>query len=427
MALSNEHGVAGAILIEPSCVRLIEPLVSPGDFTGEMSRAVYAAALSLMEKSMPVDVLTIQAEAQRQGVALENSFLIELMESTPTAANVEFYAKEIRKEAHARELRTLATEVFERLEAGDDPSEVAQAAVDKAEKSLKAESGDMEDASVSLGNLFNDLCAENRGVQKLETGFSTLDAILGGGMTKGGMYILAGRPGMGKTTLALAIAEEIAAKGKKVLFISMEMDKNQINAKRLACAAAVPYETVYSGKPTPNQLKELSHAATELSKHKLLLSDKVNCTVRSIGAMARRIKNLEFVVIDYMGLIQAPGSKASRYEVVSDISRNLKVMAMQLGVPILVLCQLNRETAGPGDKRPKMHQLRDSGSIEQDADGILMFHRPDYYESPTTKPMSETAEIIVAKNRHGATGKVDAIFYGSTGRIYEKEQKIWKK
>ena len=427
MALTNEHGVAGAILIEPSCIRLIEPLVSPADFSGEMSGAVYAAALSLAEKGQPVDVLTIQAEAQRQGTALESSFLMELMESTPTAANVEFYAREVRKEAHARELRSIAQGVFEQLENGVNPADVAQGLVDQAEKSLKAESGDVEDASASLSELFNDLCAPNRRVQKLETGFTKLDAILGGGMIRGGMYVLAGRPGMGKTTLALAIAEDVAARGKKTLFVSMEMDKTQLNAKRLACAAAVPYDTVYSGRPDPKQLESLGHAAAELSKHKLVLSDRVNCSVRSIGAMARRIKGLEFIVIDYMGLIQSPGSKASIYEKVSEISRNLKVMAMQLGVPVLVLCQLNREATQSADKRPKMHQLRDSGSIEQDADGIIMFHRPDYYETADTKPMSETAEIIVAKNRHGATGKTDAIFYGATGRIYEKETKIWNK
>ena len=426
-AFTNEHGVAGAILVDPSCLESIAGKLRPEHFAGELSRSIFVSALALADKNMPVDILTIQAESKRRGVVLEQQYLTELMDITPTAANVEYYAAELVKESQSRRLHKVAMDLIAQLEAGAEPSEIAQSVSEETGRVMSADGSKVKSAAVALAELYQDICSPVRSVQKLKTGFANLDELLGGGLIKGGLYILAGRPGMGKTTLALAMAEEVADRKKKVLFVSLEMDEKQISAKRLARKASVSYSAVYGGKPSAEQLKSLGYAAAELSGDCFMLTDNPELSVRDIAAVARSIKDLDFVIVDYMGLISSPGHKGSLYEKITEISRQLKVMAMQLGVPVLALAQLNREVAGTQDKRPKLHQLRDSGAIEQDADGVIFFHRPDYFEDVGTKPISEIAEIIVAKNRHGATGKVDAIFYGATGRIYERERRVWNK
>lgn len=426
-AFSNEHGVAGAILVDPACMEAISGRLRPEHFKGELSKSIYASALALLSKNMPVDVLTIQAESKRRGVTLDQQFLSELMDATPTAANVEHYANELIKESQARHLRAAAENAIAKLEDGADPGEVALLVSEEATRVASSEGRVVKSAALAIAALYQDICAEVRGVQKLPTGYPGLDELLGGGLIKGGLYILAGRPGMGKTTLALSIAEEVADRKKRVLFVSLEMDEKQISAKRLSRRAKVNYSIVYGGKPSHEQLKSLGYAAAEMSGDYFMLTDNPEQSTHSIAAAARSIKGLDLVIIDYMGLISAPGNKGSLYEKMTEISRQLKVMALQLNVPVLALAQLNREVAGAQDKRPKLHHLRDSGAIEQDADGVMFFHRPDYFEDVGLRPGSEIAEIIVAKNRHGATGKVDAIFYGGTGRIYERERRVWNK
>jgi len=427
-ANTNELAVAGAVLIDPACLAALDGLCAPADFVNTRAAAVLSAALALRSAEEPVDPITIQARARADGVALDDDFLRELMELTPTAANVEAYARLVRRDAQARALRSAAAEAEDRLDAGEDPDSVALWLMAEAEDLAAPSDVGAEDGGELLTMFYRErFLTENPPARFVETGYLALDSVLGGGMVCGGLYILAGRPGMGKTTLGLCIAENAAAQGCGVLFVSLEMDKRQIAAKRLARDAGVNYAVVYMGVPAPDDLKEIGRAAAKLSPRRLFVADKPGRTVRDIEVLARRTKGLDLLVVDYLGLIR-PESRGKLYEDVTRISGDLKAMARRLKVPVLCLAQLNRANEARSGKRPMLSDLRDSGAIEQDADGVIFIHRPSYYESPDSKkPDIEDAEIIVAKNRHGATGVVPASFQGATGSVDAVYRNPWHK
>ena len=260
------------------------------------------------------------------------------------------------------------------------------------------------------------------GVSFVPTGFRNLDTLLGGGMLSGGLYLLAARPGMGKTSLALCIADKAAARGP-VLFVSLEMDPEQLSAKRLARETGIPSDKLLFGGLTSEEYDRVAQGSVSLSKLSLYLNRRPQATVEDIATLARKVKGLQLLVIDYFGLIQPSEKGRSRYESATEISGRLKALARSLKVPILCLAQLNRENMERRDKRPQLSDLRDTGALEQDADGVMLLHRPDYYEAKGDKldPWEPTpVEVILAKNRHASTGVCHIIFYLATCRVLQE-------
>ena len=286
-----------------------------------------------------------------------------------------------------------------------------QAAMDKIEKSFG------KGSIMKLGD------EKIQDVEVIPTGSVALNYALGvGGYPKGRIIEIYGPESSGKTTLALQIADHVAQSGA-VLFVSLEMSVEQLQGKRVARLAGLPSNRVLLERiDSEEEYAKIINASEQLAKRQFYANAECAATVADIGRMAKRIKNLKCIVIDYLGLITPSDRRVSKYEAVTDISRDLKQLATKLDIPLLVLAQLNRENAARNDKRPQASDLRDSGAIEQDADGIIMLHREDYYSmaDEPPKPWEGTPiEIIVRKNRFGQTGTCHALFFPATGRIVE--------
>lgn len=424
----NEISVIGSLLISPETLEIIEATLTPSDFENENCKAAYISALKLRDEKAPVDAVTISAALKSATGGDCTGWIMECMKTTPTAANVEAYIRLVKQDANKRRLRQIAEAIDDGAYTRADWREIASEAIEQI--------GEIEDcanrdvvSSLDMANdwmEYYDKVVKNPEFAFCRTGYSSLDRMLGGGMFRQGMYIVGARPGMGKTTLGINIAENIAKRGSNVLFVSMEMSRTQIMAKRIAIVGGISYTKLMNGSLADAGRAEAITTAARLSERPFNLVDKSKMTIVDIGRAARQVKGLSAIVVDYLGLIRSEDIKANkpRYEEMTDISADLKALAKLLGVPIIVLCQLNRENASTSDKRPQLQHLRDSGAIEQDADSVILLHRPEYYNAEKLKddyvpPALEEIELIVAKNRHGETGLVKLSWRGTTGEIKE--------
>lgn len=409
-------------------LEIIEATLTPADFEDDVCRAAYLASLSLRDDKKPIDAVLIGDELRKQTGENATGWLVELMQNTPTAANVESYIRLVKEDANKRRLLQIAEAINDGTDSQIDWHDIAAEAVEQISEIADAASRDIV-SSLDMASGWMDYynkVVKNPDFAFCRTGYTSLDRMLGGGVFRKGMYIIGARPGMGKTTLGINIAENIAKRGSDVLFVSMEMDKVQIMAKRIANAGGISYSKLMNGQLADAGLTEAITTASMLSERPFSLVDKSKITVTDIGRVARQVKGVSAVVVDYLGLIKPEDVKSNkpRYEEMTEISADLKALAKLLGIPIIVLCQLNRENSSSSDKRPQLQHLRDSGAIEQDADGVILLHRPEYYskdklEDGYVPPDVEAIELIVAKNRHGETGLVKLSWRGVTGEIRE--------
>ena len=416
-ALDAECSVCGSILLDARCLPEIVSHVTEDDFFYDTNRAIFRAALDLDRAGEVVDPVTILSKV---GDVVSRDYLMDLMQVTSTAANAGAYAEQMRLASMRRSIRSLARELSARTGPGDDPKEVIADAVDALE-AIQA-----QDTRQELATSGDTLTAYYRHRQKVDdgkggfvpTGFKSLDRLLSGGMVDTGFYIIAARPGMGKTTFALSVADNVAERTGPVLFVSLEMDEEQLAAKRLARSASIGYDTLMMGRLSEEERKRSAEYSSNLAKLPISFNKKSGATVEDIANMARKVRGLRMVVIDYFGLIRTTGKFKSKYEAATDTSASLKALARKLKLPVLCLAQLNRELSNRQDKRPQLSDLRDTGALEQDADGVIFLHCPSYYSSERPDPWApDPMEIIVAKNRHGMTGSCDAAFYRAVGRI----------
>lgn len=415
-ARSAESAVAGSILVDSRCLPSIRKEVTAASFRYDDCRAVFEAACVLADAGKPVDPVTILGE----NPALTRDFLLYAMEITPTAANAGAHARIVAREATRRHCVEMLSEAVEELSAGQDPAyvigDVQSAAGKVLENQTRGDVVHISDVIVDLMDKWQDGGPGNQNF--LPTGYPKLDSVLGGGFIKEGMYILAARPGCGKTTLALNIALQMLKEGKRVLFVSLEMSREQISTRLLSLLTGKPFAELASGRAFKEDSRiwdDIASKTGEIGAYKLDIYDQAGATVDRIVLDAQS-KEYDCVVIDYLGLLeQRKGT--SRYEKITYISGELKRMARKLGIPVLCLAQLNREVEGRNGGEPRLSDLRDSGSIEQDADAVLLLHsenREDVkdYEGTFTK-------VIVAKNRHGKAGKVDFTWYKNNGLFRE--------
>lgn len=417
-----EAALIGSILIEPESYARVCELVSESDFQAETYRALYCAAAQLASDGVPLDPLAITQRANENGTDVPQKTVAQLMEITPTAANDTIYAGIVAKNAKKRKLREMAEEILSDTAA--DPLELLGEVYDKvSELTGDASQKRLISSEEAILEFYDHISRREKGAQMVvPTGYETLDDILGGGMLKGGLYIIAARPGMGKTTVALNIADKING---PVLFISLEMSVEQITAKRTARLSGVPGNRLLMANTfTDDEYQKIVRATTKLSERQVYVNRRLNASVNEIGVMARSVKGLKAVFIDYLGLVRAENRKGSRYEQVTEISGALKRLAISLNVPVIAMSQLNRETEEGRQKRPSLSNLRDSGSIEQDADAVLLLYRDDYYDDGDEKQSKNqwdpiVIECNVAKNRHYKTGKVNLSAYLAVSRVVE--------
>lgn len=424
----NEIAVIGSLLISPETMDIISGILVADDFYDNRCGLAYKVALELRDAGEAVDPVLIAAGMKKAEGQDHTRWLMNCMSLVPTAANVEAYCRLCKESANARRLENVAQTITEGLLGGNAWQAAAAGAIDSINDLQDDAKGLIvmgDEMAETWQENYDKVCA-NPDYAYCRTGYPSLDRKLGAGMFRQGLYIVGARPGMGKTTLGINIAENIAARNKTVLFISLEMSRTQIMSKRVARQGGINYTLLMAGGLSENGKKAAAAAVERLKPRPFLLTDKSGLTTADIDRLARRTKGLDAVVIDYFGLIKSPDEDIPkpRYEQTTNISAALKAMAKRLGVPILVLCQLNRENMGRGDKTPTLSDLRDTGAIEQDADAVILLHRPEYYSDEAKKkdyipPEREDIKLIVAKNRHGETGTVTMNWRGKTGEIDE--------
>ena len=402
----NESYLAGAILIDGANVLpVIRGLVKPEDFQVAAYRAIFTAAASLAADGEPVDPVSIQARARKQGVELSNQLLTELMEIVPTCTNAADYAHRVAEDARVRRIKELATR--------DSVS-----GADELLATLQREAEDIRGSSYRRGLLspadtlhrFNDLVVKAGAGQDnfVPSGFPRLDEILGGGFIRSGLYILGARPAMGKSTFAVNLADNIDG---NVLLVSLEMSPEQLTAKRVARLTGIPAGKLLRGAVTDEDWQKIAVANSALSEQGVYINSRYGLTVPQIQLLAQSVPELRAVIVDYLGLIQPATRGGNTYETVTAISRELKLLAISLSVPVICLCQLSRSVESREDKRPRLSDLRDSGAIEQDADAVMFLYRDDHYAGAAADGQPSLVQLDIAKNRHGQTGETQFSFW----------------
>lgn len=419
MDINHEAYIAGALLMSPEhTLAETRGLLTAESFADPLYRAVYAAAAELDAEGTKADAAVIKDRVNRNGVSLTNELCRDLMSGCPTLQALGFYAERVAQAADGRNLRAILYDAAERLGNGDNVGSV-RAELEAELAHVKARgAGGLVSSSEAMQRCYEGLMSASAGERLfVPSGYGRLNRILGGGFIKGGLHILAARPGTGKTTLALQIAENVAAKGIKTLFISLEMSIDQLQHRRLAVDAGMPLGDILGvGEQDAEAWQKIYESTKRLNIRPLLFNRMPGLSVERIERLARS-SEAGFLVIDYLGLIRHQGGK-SIYERVTETSNALKRMAVALNVPVLCLCQLNR---GADGKQPQLSELRDSGAIEQDADTVTLQWLPGGRPEDEGMPVYAPVELqcIVAKNRHGAQGKLSLDWYMACGRIRE--------
>lgn len=424
--LQAEQAVLGSVLIDRGCLRRIGPLLREEDFAVELDRAIWRTLTEMDSGGRAIDGMTVAAAMRERGVGKDKEnreYLAQLMYITPTSANAEAYAEIVRAASVRRSLRSALQEGLEQLDAGATPDDAAAMVEERIQAYRQRGAVDLISPREQMEKFYSYRERLDGGDQPyVPTGFKSLDRRLGGGLLNSGLYFLAGRPGMGKTALAIAIAEH-AAKGGRVLFLSMEMTGDQLTARRLAKEARVDSRTLLMDALSAEEYKRVVEAGSKIERSGLEITDGHSYTTARISAIVRSRPDVRLVVIDHFSLIQVPGKQANHIEY-ANASKALKALAKSIQAPVLCLAQLNRQNEERRDKRPQLSDLRETGAAEQDADGVILLHRPDYYVSDAEAQAGDqiapsSMDVILAKNRHGPTGRTVLSYYRGTNNFRE--------
>lgn len=412
-----EQAVVGSMLIDPRCVPEVLEKLKPDEFYIKLNRDIYETMYAMFSYGQTIDPVTVLDQMRVRGVwqADSESYLAELMRVTPTAANVLEYAAIVRDRALLRRLGEAADEINNTVYEGSGEAESVLEAAERRIYALRQgrNVGGLIPVSSVVQNVFDTMseaASSGNKIPGLSTGLPDLDRTILG-LNKSELILIAARPGMGKTSIALNIALHVGMNlGKTIAIFSLEMSREQMVTRLLSRAALVPSQNLLTGQLSEQQWKKVADAAQTLSMADIRIDDNPTLTVADMNAQCRRVQKLDLVVIDYLQLMQSAGSghnwsNESRTQAVSDISRMLKIMAKELNVPVICLSQLSRANESRQDKRPMLSDLRESGAIEQDADVVIGLYRDGYYNKECENP--NLAEAIVLKNRKGQTGTVE--------------------
>ena len=416
-SVEAEQAVLGSMLIDARCVPEVIDQLRSDDFYVRQNREIYDTIYSMFNYSLTIDPVTVLEHMKQNGVYDENTsrgYLLQLMDTTPTAANVVEYIGILKDKTLLRRVAEAAGDLTALIQQG---TETGQDILEAAEQRIYAiRQGRAARGLIPISNVLIDvydrlteLAASESAIPGLSTGLTDLDRAISG-LNKSDLILLAARPGMGKTSMALNILLEAGKKsGKNVAFFSLEMSREQLALRLISSECFVDNKNLVTGKLTEEDWEKVAVAADSLNRSRIFIDDDSSVSVADISAKCRRMDNLGLVIIDYLQLMQSAGGRTysgeNRQQVVSDISRALKIMAKELDVPVLCLSQLSRANESRSDKRPMLSDLRESGAIEQDADIVMFLYREGYYDKDTPNP--NLAECIIAKNRHGETRTVE--------------------
>ena len=414
-----EYSLVGCVLIDARCLPAAREILPTAEaFASEPCRKAYAAACRLEDEDKAIDPVIVGRAA-----GLSNDFLMQCMDLAPTCTRAAEYAKAVLDGYQRRQLQALGEKLqTEALCAGSTADQLLTEARSTLDD-LASTPGrcSVKSARDSLLDFMTFRAEVQQGKrQAIRTGFPSLDRILGG-FAQGGFYVMAARPGVGKSALGIALAD-MMARDRRVLYVSLEMTEAELNARRVAAVSDITctFGKLLFGKTTEEQDAAIANACGKLYAHKLQISAVSTLTVPELELQARNV-GAEVVIVDYLGLLSAEDKRLSEYDRVTQISGDLKRLAKRLGCVVLALCQLNRESvSAPGqDTRPRLSQLRSSGAIEQDSDGVLLLHRPEYGKTETPREASAPQQFFVdvAKNRHGRTGTAELAWYAPVNRF----------
>lgn len=432
--LDAEKSLLGAVLIDEEVIADVSENVKSGDFYDKNHSIIFGAMMRLFEKHKPVDLLTLTDELKRKDeldIIGGSTYLTELTNYVPTAAHAGTYAEMVSQKAVRRRLIRASTDISE---LGYDESTTTQELLEKAEaelfsvsdQSIKQDLVSIESILMDSFDRIEELHKNKGELRGIRTGYRDLDNMTAG-LQRSDLIILAARPAMGKTTLVTNLAYNVATIEKKpVLFFSLEMSKEQLVDRMLADAANVDSWNIRTGRLTDEDFIKLSEASGELAEAPIFIDDTPGLSVLEMRTKARR-KNHEsplgLIIVDYLQLMQASGNHAgNRVQEVSEISRGLKLIARELNVPLIALSQLSRSVESRTPPIPQLSDLRESGSIEQDADIVSFIYRPGYYE-PDNPEYQNITDLIIAKHRNGPVGKVQLYFHPERLRFMSLDRK----
>ena len=430
-SLEAEQAVLGSILIDSRCLPDVIGIVKAEDFYLQQNREIYEAVYTMFNFSQTIDPVTVLEKMKELGLYKDNTrdYILQLMDITPTAANAVRYATIVRDKAMLRGLAHASTDISEMVyEQVGTPQEMLETAEKKIYALRKGERGEsLEHIGTILHKVFdhlNELSQSDSAIPGLSTGLRDLDGKING-LNKSDLLLVAARPAMGKSAFALNIGVNVARKYKKTVAIfNLEMSREQMAMRLLACESFVELQKLATGKLSEEEWTKIGMAASSLSQMDIRIDDNPTVTVADINAKCRRLDDLGLVIIDYLQLMQGSGygkGGDNRVTVVGEISRSLKIMAKELNVPVICLSQLSRAVESRNDKSPILSDLRESGAIEQDAVSVMFLYRAEYYNENSEE--KGVAECIVAKNRHGETGTVKLQWIGQYQTFTDRE---WK-
>lgn len=421
-AIEAEQGVVGSILIDARCMRDIRSLLRPEDFVFESNRIIYEMALKLERKNTPIDPVTVIEAARDAGYDLTRGYILQLLDTTPTAANVLEYAHIVRDAFLRRKIAELADTAKEQASGPDAPQDILSA-LGQGVQALRQEGveSDLLSPADQMKRFYDHRYRIDSGQAStfVPTGYIYLDKLLGGGLRNSGLYVLAARPGTGKSTLSLNIMDRVAESGS-VLMVSLEMDDEEITSKRLARETEINGNKLLMRPLSEAEYAKVANATDRLMDLDAIYSTKPIVTVSEIENMAYKIKNLSLIIVDYFGLIQSPTGRrwSNRVEEASAISMSMKALARKLKVPVLLAAQLNREVEKRADPCPMLSDLRETGCLEQDADGVIFLYRPRAkIGEDSSVPGEDEIYVRLAKNRHGPIGEVTLAFNREISRF----------
>jgi replicative DNA helicase len=431
-SLDAEQSVLGGVLIEDRAITKVLDILMPQDFYREGHRKVFSAMIELFDRNEPVDFITLTETLKKKGT-LEDAggiaYVTSLVDNVPTAANIQYYAKIVKEKAILRGLIAASSEIiadsYEAKRDVDDLLEKAESRIfEISEHKIKRAFIPVQKLVPETMEKIEHLYKKDLEITGVPTGFKDIDEMTAG-LQPSDLIIIAGRPSMGKTALALNMALNAAFKHQvPVAIFSLEMSKEQLVMRMLASEARIELNRIRTGKIRPDQWTKLTGAAGTLSDTNIHIDDSSGLNPLEMRAKARRLKveqDIGLVMVDYLQLMTGTGRAERRDLEISEISRSLKAMAKELKVPVVALSQLSRAVENREDKRPILADLRESGAIEQDADVIMFIYRDEVYRPDADN--KGTAEIIIGKQRNGPTGKVTLTFVNEHTRFEDHSKR----
>ena len=436
-SLEAEQAVLGSILMDPDCFDRVSGILRGADcFYIPQHKEIYNIIAERKMLNQKVDALIV-AEALKTSGSYDDAgarnYLAQLAASVPSVANVESYAKIVNEKYYLRTLMGAASEMLKSAAEEELPADTIMDAAEQKIYDIRQgahTSGPVKLADIITNDVYDnlqkltdpELAAEYKGIP---TGFSLLDKYMTG-LNRSDLILIGARPAMGKTSFALNLARNVAVQAKKkVVFFSLEMGKEQLAQRMLSTEARVEGRKLRTGELTDDDWQRIAEATVTLSSAELYFDDTANITVPEMKSRVRKMRDVDCVIIDYLQLMTGTKRTESRVQEVSEITRSLKLMAKDLRIPVITCSQLSRSTEGRGKShKPQLSDLRESGSIEQDADIVLMLYRESYYDSEKDETVvvdNDKAQVIIAKNRHGGTGEVDLHWNGMYTRFSTPE------